>query len=91
MKKVIRAWKDPVYRASLSAAEQADLVNPAGMIELDGTDLEQVAGGGSGKSGGSSKSSKSSKSGKSGSGGSGSGKSGGSGSGKSGGSGSGKC
>ncbi len=69
----IRAWKDPAYRANLSAAEQAQ--HPAGMIELTGTALEMVSGGGksacgkgrgkSGKSGKSSKSSKSHKSSKS--------------------------
>ena len=81
MKSIIRAWKDPVYRATLSAADQAELASPAGMIELTGTDLDHVAGGGgSGKSGGSSRSGKSSgsRSGKSG-GSSRSGKSGGSG------------
>src|SRR6476660_8749807 len=51
MKKIIRAWKDPAYRATLSAAEQAELDNPAGMIELAGTDLELVGGGGSSGSG----------------------------------------
>ena len=57
MKNSIRAWKDPIYRATLSAAEQNELASPAGMIELNGTDLDQVAGGGrsSGKSGGSGK------------------------------------
>ena len=53
MTSTVRAWKDPVYRATLSPAEQAELANPAGIIELKGTDLDQVAGGGgcgSGKS-----------------------------------------
>jgi mersacidin/lichenicidin family type 2 lantibiotic len=69
MKKTIRAWKDPAFRATLSAAEQAELDNPAGMIELTGTELDQVAGGGGGsaKSGGSGKSGSSGGSGKSGS------------------------
>jgi mersacidin/lichenicidin family type 2 lantibiotic len=45
MNNAIRAWKDPIYRSTLSAAEQAMLASPAGMIDLTGTDLEQVAGG----------------------------------------------
>ena len=37
---VIRAWKDPAYRNSLSEAERAGLpVNPAGSIELSDADL----------------------------------------------------
>jgi mersacidin/lichenicidin family type 2 lantibiotic len=78
MKKIIRAWKDPAFRETLSVAEQAELDNPAGMIELTGTDLELVGGGGSSasgkssasgsESGKSSVSGKSSESGKSGSG-----------------------
>ena len=44
--KVIRAWKDPAYRNSLSSAEQADLpANPAGAIEIPETELGQTAGG----------------------------------------------
>ncbi|HEX2220838.1 MAG TPA: mersacidin/lichenicidin family type 2 lantibiotic [Gemmatimonadales bacterium] len=44
---VIRAWKDEEYRASLSAAELAELpAHPAGLIELGDTDLDAVAGGG---------------------------------------------
>jgi mersacidin/lichenicidin family type 2 lantibiotic len=63
MKSIIRAWKDPIYRAKLSAADQAAAANPAGMIELTGTDLDQVAGGeGGGGTGKSSRGSKSSKS-----------------------------
>lgn len=68
MKSIIRAWKDPVYRAKLSATdqEQVRLSHPAGMIELAGTDLDAVAGGGgkscSGKSHGSKSRSKSGKS-----------------------------
>ena len=89
MKNIIRAWKDPAYRATLSAAEQAQLNSPAGMIELTGTDLDLVGGGGdcccrgssSGKSSASGKSSvsgKSSRSGKSSASGKSSGGSGGS-------------
>jgi mersacidin/lichenicidin family type 2 lantibiotic len=43
---IIRAWKDEAYRLSLSEAERAALpANPAGKIELSGSDLEQVVGG----------------------------------------------
>ncbi len=60
LRKVIRAWRDPAYRASLSEAERAQLPeSPAGIIELTGTALDAVAGGG-GTSGGSHNSSASS-------------------------------
>ena len=43
---IIRAWKDPEYRESLSEAELAALPqNPAGLIELTDAHLEAVAGG----------------------------------------------
>ena len=43
---IIRAWKDPEYRESLSEAELAALPqNPAGLIDLTDTELEGVAGG----------------------------------------------
>jgi mersacidin/lichenicidin family type 2 lantibiotic len=43
---IIRAWKDPEYRLSLSEAERAMLPeNPAGLIELTDTELDSVAGG----------------------------------------------
>ena len=43
---VIRAWKDPLYRASLSREEQAVLpAHPAGLIELREEDLKSVSGG----------------------------------------------
>jgi mersacidin/lichenicidin family type 2 lantibiotic len=43
---IIRAWKDPAYRNSLSTAEQAVLpVNPAGAIEVSDRDLGKMAGG----------------------------------------------
>ena len=43
---IIRAWKDPVYRASLDASMQADLpVHPAGEIALSDEELGQVVGG----------------------------------------------
>ena len=45
-KNIVRAWKDPAYRNSLSAAERAALPeNPAGVIELSDADLGKVAGG----------------------------------------------
>lgn len=44
--KIIRAWKDPLYRSSLSEAERAALpANPAGAIEISDADLGKVAGG----------------------------------------------
>ena len=44
--KIIRAWKDPAYRNSLSEAERAALpANPAGAIELSEAGLSKVAGG----------------------------------------------
>ena len=43
---VIRAWKDEVYRNSLSADEQALLpANPAGAMELTDDELKGVDGG----------------------------------------------
>ena len=43
---VIRAWKDPAYRNSLSQAERAALpANPAGLIEISDMELGKVAGG----------------------------------------------
>ena len=44
--RVIRAWKDPEFRQSLSEEEQASLPeNPAGAIELSDEELEMAAGG----------------------------------------------
>ena len=44
---VIRAWKDPVYRNSLSQAERSAIpANPAGAIEISDEDLGKVSGGG---------------------------------------------
>ena len=49
---IVKAWKDETYRLSLSADELAALpMNPAGLLELDDTDLAFVAGGGSKKKG----------------------------------------
>jgi mersacidin/lichenicidin family type 2 lantibiotic len=69
----IRAWREPAFRNTLSEAERLQLENPAGMIELSGTALDAVAGGGGKYSKGKKykkykkykKSSKSSKSGRS--------------------------
>jgi mersacidin/lichenicidin family type 2 lantibiotic len=42
----IRAWKDPLYRASLSARERAELpAHPAGVLELNEAQLKETAGG----------------------------------------------
>ena len=43
---IVRAWRDPAYRNSLSESERKALPpNPAGSIELSDADLGQVAGG----------------------------------------------
>ena len=43
---IIRAWKDPEYRASLNEAELAALpAHPSGRIDLSDSELEGVAGG----------------------------------------------
>ena len=43
---IIRAWKDEDYRLSLSEAERALLPeHPAGLIELEGAEIDGVAGG----------------------------------------------
>lgn len=43
---IIRAWKDPQFRESLSEAELASLPeNPAGLVALSDEDLDSVAGG----------------------------------------------
>ncbi|GHO67235.1 hypothetical protein KSC_061270 [Ktedonobacter sp. SOSP1-52] len=39
-----RAWKDEEYRESLSQEQQAQLESPAGEIELDEAELEQING-----------------------------------------------
>jgi mersacidin/lichenicidin family type 2 lantibiotic len=42
---VIRAWKDPLYRATLSPEDLARLPShPAGLIELREDDLKEVTG-----------------------------------------------
>lgn len=43
---VIRAWKDPVYRAGLSKTEVKDVpANPAGLVELGEDELTETSGG----------------------------------------------
>jgi mersacidin/lichenicidin family type 2 lantibiotic len=43
---IVRAWKDPLYRASLSPEELSMLPdNPAGVIELSDDRLKSVGGG----------------------------------------------
>jgi mersacidin/lichenicidin family type 2 lantibiotic len=43
---VIRAWKDEEYRLSLTEAERAALPeNPAGLLDLAESDLQQAEGG----------------------------------------------
>lgn len=43
---IIRAWKDEEYRLSLSEAERAALPeNPAGLIDLSQTELDEIDGG----------------------------------------------
>jgi mersacidin/lichenicidin family type 2 lantibiotic len=45
--KIVRAWKDEEYRASLSEAERALLPDhPAGHYELSDADLASIAGSG---------------------------------------------
>jgi len=44
--KIVRAWRDPEYRAKLNETERAGLPDhPAGWIELENADLNEVAGG----------------------------------------------
>jgi len=41
---IVRAWKDPVYRASLSAEERSLLpLHPSGLMELDEQQLRSVS------------------------------------------------
>ena len=43
---IIKAWKNPKYRKSLSASQRALLpANPAGVMALSEDDLEQAVGG----------------------------------------------
>lgn len=42
----VKAWKDPDYRATLSAADRAEIPsNPAGITPMSRTQLSEVAGG----------------------------------------------
>lgn len=42
----VRAWKDPVYRASLSAEERAQLPgHPSGVLEIADDQLQVTSGG----------------------------------------------
>ena len=42
---IIRAWRDPDYRLSLTDAERKQLPeHPSGLVELDDIDLAGVAG-----------------------------------------------
>jgi len=45
---IIRGWKDEAYRLSLSAEQRALMpANPAGAIELEDAQLDDVSGGAS--------------------------------------------
>jgi len=44
---IVRAWKDPEYRRSLSETELENVpAHPSGVIELKDAELDAVAGGG---------------------------------------------
>jgi mersacidin/lichenicidin family type 2 lantibiotic len=46
---IIRAWKDPEYRLSLSEGERALLpLHPSGLIELADSEMHAIAGGAGG-------------------------------------------
>jgi mersacidin/lichenicidin family type 2 lantibiotic len=41
----VRAWKDPLYRDSLSAEERAGLeVHPSGLVEIGDAELKAASG-----------------------------------------------
>jgi mersacidin/lichenicidin family type 2 lantibiotic len=43
---IIRAWKDPEYRSSLSPAQQARIPeNPAGFVDLADVEMQAAVGG----------------------------------------------
>lgn len=43
---IIRAWKDPAFRATLDAEQRSSMPpHPAGIIELSEAQLDEVAGG----------------------------------------------
>ena len=42
---LIRAWKDPVYRAGLDAGDRASLAaHPSGLVELSDSELKSASG-----------------------------------------------
>jgi mersacidin/lichenicidin family type 2 lantibiotic len=42
---IVRAWRDPAYRASLSTEQRNSLPeNPAGLVELSDEELRQASG-----------------------------------------------
>lgn len=42
---IVRAWKDPIYRAGLDAGESAHVPpNPAGLVELSDAELKSASG-----------------------------------------------
>ena len=46
LQEIIRAWKDPEYRATLSEKQRDQLPkHPAGIIEISEQELERIAGG----------------------------------------------
>jgi mersacidin/lichenicidin family type 2 lantibiotic len=43
---IVRAWKDPLYRAGLTPEEQAQVpAHPAGLLELSDEQIQGVAAG----------------------------------------------
>lgn len=45
MNPTTRAWKDPVFRATLNESERAALpIHPVGVVELDGIGLADIQG-----------------------------------------------
>jgi mersacidin/lichenicidin family type 2 lantibiotic len=49
---IVRAWKDPNYRSTLSKEQLAELpINPVGTFELTEAELAEVAGGTTGTCG----------------------------------------
>ncbi len=47
---IVRAWKDPAFRASLSAEQRASLASPAGtsFLEMDEAAVRDAVGGSTG-------------------------------------------
>jgi mersacidin/lichenicidin family type 2 lantibiotic len=45
-KDIIRAWKDPAYRETLTSEQRAQLpAHPAGLVELSDSELGEASGG----------------------------------------------